>query len=311
MTASLVGTKEIVWYPSGVDPLDPGDQGIMLQGDPTGPFRELVGSANNFVAPWVILEGATPGVDGSTFRSVRRTPRDPTFRFECRTDDEGVFADAMQELAFALTASRQPGTLVVRNRYGTDGGSERMIRCLYASGLEGDSLLGRNTRVKWWPFTLKFRAFDPCWYDLEPTVATWAGRPGVPFFPRVFPYVLAPYGVVESAPLALGGTEPSWPTFTLSGPWLRARFTRDATGEAWEVNRATDYLTETLVVETKPGPGIGVHTPDGQSRYSWLSAQHQDLFELAPGDTVSVQADGVTSLTLFQLSVVGAWQGSI
>lgn len=307
---TAVGTREVVWYPAGVDPLDPGDQGIMLQGDPTSPFRELMGSSNAFLTPWVILEDATPGVDGSTFRSVRRAPRDPSFRFECRTDDPAVFADAMQELAFALTASRQPGTLVVRNRYGTDGGSERMIRCLYASGLEGDPLLTRTSRVKWWPFTLKFRAFDPCWYDLEPTVAVWTGKAGTAFFPRVFPYTLAPYGLTATTPLDLGGDTDSWPKFTLSGPWTRAKFTRDSTFEAWEVVRGQDYLTETLVVDTQPGPGIGVRTLDGQNRYSWLDFT-SSLFPLSPGDTVSVEADGTTSDTQFTLSVVGAWQGSI
>lgn len=310
MTAALVGVKEIVWYPAGVDPLDAGDAGIMLQGNPAGPFRELMGSSNAFVAPWAIFEDATPGVDGSTFRSVRRLPRDPSFRFECRTDDPAMFASAMQELASSLTASRQPGTLVVRNRVGTDGGSERMIRCLYSSGLEGDPLLGRTSRVRWWPFTLKFRAFDPCWYDLEPTVAVWTGKTGQPFFPRTFPYTLASYGLLESTPLDLGGDTESWPTFTLSGPWTRAKFRRNSTWESWEVRRGQDYMTETLVVDTRPGPGIGVHTLDGQNRYSWLDFTSA-LFPLSPGDTVSVEADGPTSETRFTLSVVGAWQGSI
>lgn len=300
-------SRSITWYPAGVDPLAPDGSEIELQGDGGGPFREVSGSSGFFAAPWDLLSDSTPGVDGGQLREVRKTARDPSYRFECRTVDEGEFARSMQGLAAALTSSRAPGTLVVGTREGTTFGDVRMIRCIYADGLQGDSLLGRNARVKWWPFTLRFRAFDPCWYSMEPAVATWTGKAATPFFGggSFFPWTLAPYGMDEAVALDLSGDTDSWPTFTLGAPFLRARFTNDRTGLSWEVVRGNEDQWTDLVVETKPG-SADVLTSTGEKALSQRTAVSR-FFPLAAGDTVSVQTEGSTTATRFDMTVWPAW----
>lgn len=321
--------REIVWYPAGVDPLHPDGSEIMLEGDPASPFREVLGAGGFFVAPWQIHEASTPDVDGSSFVSVRREARDPQFRFQCSTVDHAVFAEAMAGLARALTQQRSPGTLVVTNRLGTGAAVSRMIRCLYSDGLQGDAMLSRNTRVKWWSFSLKFRAFDPAWYRPDDLHATWRGKSYTPFFHSgsflPFVFTAALYGVDEDVELEVRGDADTWPSYDLVGPFSRVRVTNlrsQRLGNVqpdsfWELNRVTSD-TELLRLVTKPGgeslrlynftlDGAGQRILDaGTNAWSTLSAD--SWFDpLQAQDALSVVADGTFTGTLVELWAQEAW----
>lgn len=288
------------WYPAGTTFDDPP---IVLHDESLIPYRVLRAVEGLEAPVWSFDSFAWPSADGVQFGPAKAT-RNPIVPVFLWADSHAQMRALKAELVAALRPTRGAGRLVSSDGLGEDSGAQRYCSAIYRGGLEGAGVdMGRN----WWRFTLKFEASDPNFYNLEPTVATWTGRPGVPYFPRKFPYVLAPYGVIVGAPLELDGDTESWPTYTLSGPWARVRFIRDSTGESWEVSRGSDYVTETLTMNTDPRQPLGPRTVDGQNRYSWLSTKYQDLFPLSPGDTVSVEADGVTSETLFTLTVVPAW----
>lgn len=270
--------------------MNPDGSEIHLEGDPASPFREMQGSEGYFVAPFELMLDTTPGVDGAHFRSARTLVRDPSYRFLCDAADEAVFADAMSELASALVPKRGPGTLVVKARSGTNAGAMRMIRCLYAGGLEGDSLLGRDQKVRWWPFTLRFKALDPCWYSMEPATASWQGKPALPWLAPGVVMQFSEVGVDLVSALDLEGDADTYPEFTLQGPFLSVRATNSRTGEWWEVSRDTE-ASEALLVITKPTEqSITILRKVGADWVStgesaWGSkAPTSNLFPLSPAD---------------------------
>lgn len=292
--------KRMEWFPAGTTFDDPP---VVLHDDELVPYRVLR-DVEGLVAPsWSFDSSSMPGVDGVQFSAPKasRSPLVPVFMWaESRAQLRALTSD----LVAALDPARGAGKLLLSDQLGEDSGAQRWCKVIYRGGLEGVGAdMGRN----WWRFVLKFEAEDPYFYSVEPHVATWTGKPGVPFFPRRFPYVMSPTGLVVGSPLDLEGTAKSWPSYQLSGPWTRVKFTRNSTGESWEIARDQNYLTETLTMNTDPRLPQGPRTLDGQSRYSWLRFQ-SDLFPLSPGDTVSVEADGATSDSLFTLTVVPAWQ---
>lgn len=291
------------WYPAGV--ALSGEPIVLDDGTP-GPMYVMKGATGIEAPPWTVSVAQSPGVRSASFDRAVPQVRSIKLPIHLRGSTRAELRRVKADLIRAINPEAGPGTLVLSDGFGEDSGTERSITAVYNGGLEGDeSAMRIGDRQAYWDFTIEFLGLD-VWYSLEPTVATWTGRPGVPFFPRKFPYALAPYGVITGIPLELDGDTQSWPSYTLAGPWSRARFTRDATGESWEIVRGQDYLTETLTMNTDPSLSLGPRTLDGQSRYSWLRFQ-SDLFPLSPGDTVSVEADSVTSETLLTLTVVPAW----
>lgn len=300
----MPSARTIIWYPAGVDPLNPDGSEVVLE-NPTGDgvFREVVGAAKFFAPSRRIISNETPGIDGARFESVTTVARDPEYRFRCAATDPVAFNEAMEYLVESLMGDG-PGILEITNRQGEDAGSRRQLRCIYTGGLEGDPLLLHGRDVKSWAFTLKLTAFDPFWYSTVPVLARWVGKPGFALFPfDPTNFRLSPWGVTNPVPLEMSGTKPAWPSFTLSGPWSRVRFTRDRDGMWWEKSRDGDD-PETILVNTKPGE-VSVSNLAGDNRYG--QAVGSQFFSLSRDDTVSVDVSGSTGATDLSLVVNPAW----
>jgi hypothetical protein len=297
----------ITWYPPGCDPMAPDGTEVVLQGSSEyvpSAFSELVGASGFGAAAYTATWASTPGIDGGSLRSVTAGVGEMTWRFLLETDTPAQFRREFRKLVAATTPKRGLGILQVGHEIGASEGDVRQTPALVVGGLQGDPLLARGPDTTAWPFDLVLQTPDPYWYRPEPARAVWRGREGHPFLPLAFPWSLSPYGMEASDPLELDGDAESWATFTLSGPFSRARFTNDRTGKAWQIARSST-TGQSLTVTTKPG-NVRVRTSSGGNAYGLLDPKSQ-LFPIAPGDSISVEADGAEQSTTFVLEAPVTW----
>lgn len=304
----MLSLRTARWYPPGV-PLGDLERSFLLA-DGTSAVPFLTGATGLLAPSYTLNWSQVAGQRTMTLDSAVEKPDAVTLTILVEGDTHAELRRKRSELINAMAPTRGAGMLELSADLYTDPGEVRWCSAVVVDGLRGEESLGNSGPTFWKP-TIKFQPTD-LWYSTEPVVATWTGLAGVPVFPwRIDPFRLAAGGVAAVTQLDLQGDPAtvSWPTYTLSGPFTRARFTNDRTGQSWEVSRDREFVNEPLIVTTQAG--LPVRTLDGQSRYSWLTFQ-SDLFALGfnawnEPDTVSVDADGTSAATLFQLSVVPAW----
>jgi hypothetical protein len=183
----------------------------------------------------------------------------------------------------------------------------REIRAVCVGGLRGDALLARGLDTTEWPFDLVLETEEPYWTSPEPATAVWSGQPSRPVFPLILKnnaFKMNPVGLIRTEQMELDGDLESWPTFYLNGPWYRAKFTNDRSGQWWEILRAQG-VNEGLEVITKPGL-VSVTNTDGANRYGFTDGS--ELFSMLPGDTLTVECDGAGRFTRFDARAKHVWE---
>lgn len=295
----MLSLRTCRWFPAGATFND--EPFVLADGTNAVPF--LAGAAGLLSPGYSVITSELPGVRGSRFGSAVAKPNVVAVPILVEGDTYAALRRKRSELIEALVPGRGPGMLELSADLSTDAGESRWCPAVYAGGLEGDESLSISGPT-WWRPVLRFQPLD-LWYSTEPVTARWAGRVGNNFFPFSFPFTLAPYGLDVLTPLDLGGNAESWPSFTLTGPFTRVRFTNVRTSEWWEVLRSNDERNVPLVVSTKPGE-VAVRTAAGVNAYGLRTAGSQ-FFALSPGDLVNVVADGVSGATRFDLTVWPAW----
>jgi hypothetical protein len=302
--------RAIYWFPNGVDPSDPDGTEIQLAGDPNGNFAELVGASGFGATDWVTQWSFSPGVNGGQLESVTAGIGSQTWRFLLSAENPQEFKATFRDLVRATNPTRGIGTFRVMDDISTPGGIVRDIRAVCVGGLRGDSLLARGLDTTEWPFDLNLETEEPYWTSPEPASAVWTGQPGRPTFPLVLrnnAFKLNPYGLLHVEAMELHGDIESWPTFYLNGPWWRAKFTNDRTGQWWQILR-TPGVNEGLEVVTKPG-FTSVTNPRGENRYGFTDGS--ELFSLLPGDSMSVECDGAGRFTRFAAQAKHIWESAL
>lgn len=296
--------KRVEWFRAGTDFDD--DPLVLLE--PSKFSTRVLKDIQGFDAPVFSFESlATPGIDGVRFGSVTATRPVLSVPVLVIAPTRAEMRRMKSQIVAAMNPKLGAGRLVMSEDIGSESGDVRFVECQYRGGLEGDGANGGTSL--WWKFTAQFECSDPYWYSTEPATARWVGQPGKPTFPFTLAgngVVMNPWGVILDELLELSGDAETFGTYTLSGPWSRARFVNDRTGKWWEITRDPN-VTETLVVRTKPGT-VGLRTVDGLNRYaSFTKGANMQLFSLLPGDTISVECDGASGATAFDLSVPIAW----
>ncbi|HEY3482430.1 MAG TPA: hypothetical protein VGL02_26345 [Streptomyces sp.] len=199
--------------------------------------------------------------------------------------------------------------------------SERGVLPLTKSTPAGDRVLQveLNTeaiRAEMWEsadgfeWQLQTASVDPRW--LSPTLLTagpvsagaastdgldWAsGSPGgldwTPGSPGGLDWGISGVGGVLT--LTNPGTAPTWPVYTVTGPWLNPSFTDPTTGDVVAYNGLVD-LGQTLVIDSSPFTrSVQLN---GVDRIGLLSAVQ--WIEVPPGGQVTVQCGGSGTGTVF------------
>lgn len=181
----------------------------------------LNGSEGLGIAPVEVSDAERLGGDGSIVRGVRFGKREvyiPLLADMDSTADLSAWRRRLNRL-LAPVPGDPSGSLVDITIEDPTTGTSRMVRGLYAGGLEGD--FGEDYRGTWQTLGLTFDCPDPWWLGPE-RLRTLQLNPGTkPFLSQTtpfFPVVLAPSNVVGAWDIDIRGDGEVWPSWEVVGP---------------------------------------------------------------------------------------------
>ncbi len=184
-------------------------------------------------------------------------------------------------LVSALNPKNGIGTLTFYN----DAGAAYAINCVNDTG---SPAMDTNVRgLTYWQCTLKFKAYDPTWYN--PVAGT---NPFQTFYngwsyPRSYP---ESYGMANTT---LGctnnGNTPTWFTAVVTGPVANPVITNLATGEFLQSSQILS-AGDTLTISTKPRACTATYTPSGGSPINAMKT-------MSLNSTFFLLPSGVTAIT--------------
>ncbi len=226
---------------------------------------------------------------GATLARTRHAAREIPVPVRLDRVDVAAFATA-------LDPDNGDGRLVYSN---PDTGTDRVVTCRYASGMEIVHDLPRLRRP-----VLVFRTTtpDPFWNDVDDTVHTYAiGDLGLWMpFP---PIAVITQDVLSSPTIVNDGDKEAWPVWTIAGPADSVALANTSTGRSLRVAQSVAD-GDTLTIDTRPGVKT-VLDQDGMSAFALLDEINDDLFPLAVGtNTIDVSLEGAT----LSSSVSIAWR---
>jgi phage-related protein len=211
-------------------------------------------------------EEDVPGQPGSRLRAVRHGARDFALPLWITSDTETNLRTEVRSLIASMDPTRGDGRIRVTG----PGGDQREIVCRYQGGLELSETLGDTSGPLLQRAPAMFRAHDPYWADVSPTVTEWElGQAPGSFFP-IFPIRLSSSEVFALDTVTNAGDVDAWPVWTITGPGSGIRMANLTTGKAWGFT--VDLGTgESLTIDTRPGVKTVIHS-SGANWWQYLSS---------------------------------------
>ena len=237
------------------------------------------GTAGRWAPPVTYSEDAVAGLDGTRLRHIRMQPREVAVPLLL----QGDYQAGMRTWMARFDPRRGDGKL-------RDG--ERELVCRYVGGAEQAADSVPSVRR----FVAVFRAFDPLWRDVDPTVelvdiaaqSFLSADDTAPWFP----WQLVSSSAVGGFTVDNNGDDDTWPVWTVQGPGAGLlRLVNDTTGEHIEIADVALAAGEQLHIDTRPGAKT-VTGPDGSSLWPDLS-DDSILWPIVRGSqTVTVELEG-------------------
>lgn len=177
----------------------------------------------------------------------------------------------------------------------TPDGTQRRLYCVYAGGMESV----RDEEGTFHRLVLIFRAHDPFWYAVDPTVVPFTGGATTNFFP-FFPMRVSASQIFGDVSVTNDGDVETWPVWTITGPGSGLVIRNLTTGKLISITR-TFGAGEGATIDTRPGRKT-VKTHAGVNLYPNMSAD-SSLFPLTTVfNTLRVEFNGTDANSKVELS---------
>jgi hypothetical protein len=269
------------------------------------------GRAGEDLPPFTVTADVMPEGDqpAETIRGVRAAPRTLTLPLLVHAESNAAFRVRQQRLIRAFNPLNGEGTL----RYLQPDGTTRVIRALYESGAEGDSI--RDRVGLWWRlWGVTLTARDPFWSSLAAERLSFGNGAGVGFFP-LLPVTLASSAVLGETTATLAGDVRTWGVWTIHGPADGlVTLANVSLGREVKLQLSGAYELaegETVVVDMHPSRArVTAYTaaePDGVNWYGARVGVPQ-MWPLKPGaNDIALSVTGATSATSLEFAYTPRW----
>lgn len=235
------------------------------------------GISGRFAAPVQHYSEAVPEQDGERYRGTRVLPNQIVIPVTLIADSLVELRAKVRDLASALNPKKGMGALNVV----TEDGIHRVAYCSLESFPSADPAVDGeiyDARID-----LTFRAFDPYWYEAEPTQVFWRNTTGQGSFFPILPVRLGASTVLGTFTENIAGDAETWPIWFIRGPGNNFSFTNETTGQTSTIAQDVPEST-TLVIDTRPGrKEVYRLGQEDTSLFPYLSGS---LWPLLPGDNV-------------------------
>jgi phage-related protein len=244
-------------------------------------------------------ELGNPGLPGSFIYQSLHTPHEFTLPCWFYGNTDLDLRAQLRNIVYQMSPDRGTGRIRIQSPIG----DQREIWCRYSDGLNLDESPG-NAGITSQKAAILFRAFDPYYYDVNPSSQTWTTVNAPVFFP-IFPLRLTSTAVAVSATVTNLGDVPTFPVFQVTGPATNITLANQTTGFSMNFGSLVLTAGQTLTVDTRPGAKTTT-LQDGTNVFSYLSTTSALWQLVLGGNQVQLQAAG-TDLTHSSLTMT-YWQ---
>lgn len=263
---------------------------------------KLQGWTGRFMPTISFVEDDVPYYAGSRLRSVKVAAREVDIPFLVKGNSALELRTNIRNLLRMFDPSRGDGTLRIT---GPDG-MQRDLHCRYSGGFETQES-SDSTWSNMQKLALSFHAFDPYWYDSDPTITTWNIGKKTSFFP-LLPMHVTSSEVIGLNTVMIGGDVECWPIWIITGPGSAIVLQNQTTGESITFNIPL-LLGESITIDTNIGKKT-VFKNDGSNQFGSLTPE-SSLWSLIPGDnTVNIQVTDGNENTSVQLTYRNRYLGA-
>lgn len=240
-------------------------------------------------------EDKVPERAGSRVRAVRHGTRDITLPLWITAASPADLRTALRALMLTMDPSRGDGKIRVTSELG----DQREVTCRYLAGLELAESLGSTSGPLLQRVPVTFRAFDPYWYAVSDSTASFSTGAAATFFP-FFPLRLSASEVFATGNITNVGDVSAWPVWTITGPGSNPVLRNLTTGKM--ILLTTSISTgEGIVIDTREG-AKSITKTDGTNIFSTLY-ELSSLWPLQRGvNAVQVELTGSDSNSLVSVA---------
>lgn len=196
-----------------------------------------------------------------------------------------------------------------------DDGTQRVLYCVYTSGLEGIVPIGEDSNVDVWAQAdVQFSAFDPYFVDPQTTQIGNTTDGSNPWFPLDLAagLNLSRSSLFSDLTITNAGDDLAWPVWTITGPVTNPVLVNETTASMIDLSSGTGLqlidASESVVIDTLAGTIVKM-VNDGSQLNAWAAMTPQsDLWPLIGGDNVlHVDMPGSSSVTTVQVAYRLRW----
>jgi hypothetical protein len=225
--------------------IDPGGVETILSDHPN--VMVLLDKEGFDMPPFSFEEEEIPFEAGSFLSKVNTDPREVDMLVAFRAASAAELRSVRRSFLSLFNPLRGDGRLRVR----APDGSERELICRYKSGLEGTEKRGQTGR--WYKIqTLTFRAFDPYWYDVQPSTFSFQLDQNPPKWFPLFPLRLGGEAISSEIQVDNMGDVVAFPNWTIRGPGANPKLTNLTTGESIHLNNIKLDESQYITIDIKP-----------------------------------------------------------
>lgn len=288
--------KQLIWFDSNNNEFDFTSANYV---------RVLKGMKGFQMPPIDYVEDEVPFLHGTKLRQIKVKARELDLPIKVSCPDSGTFAATMRNLLKTFNPLNNDGRL----RMVSYDGVKRDINCRYVSGFEMDEST-ENSGDTWQNAIGVFRAFDPFWYDISPTIITFTNGSPATFLQSPFlPLKITSSTIFGNQTITVNGDVETNPTWVITGPGDSIVINNLTTGESINLNYSLG-AGEYINIDTNEGKKT-VTKNDGTNLYQYLS-NDSSLWSLQAGvNNIQIQMQNSGTASSVQLSYTNRYWGGL
>lgn len=262
----------------------------------------LAGPAGLLMPPVSLSSRELPLRAGSRLQGVRVATREFDLPLLIKAASLAAVVDTHEQLLTWVDPTRGD----VAWRVTRPDGTRRELLCTYLAGLEGEETLENGVET-WWEGVATFRAHEPYWRDVDPTVWTYAvDALAGSWFPMTFPVRLAGSQVFRVTGVVNSGSAEAYPTWTIVGPGTDPVLRNLTTGKHLGLALAL-AAGESLIVDTAPLVELPIRDGGGNSRFDAVTSGSERWPLIRGANSLQIELTGANADSRVTLEYRRRW----
>lgn len=268
----------------------------------TGSYAVLDGLMGLLMPPVDIVDRELPLRAGSQLQGVRVRTREGDVPVLIEGDTLASVISRHELLLSWVDPTRGS----VRWRVTRPDDTQRELICTYVGGFEGEERVDNGVQF-WWQGVGSFRAHEPYWLDVTPTVRSYTlEEAGGSWFPMTFPITLAGSQIFRTTSENNTGSAETYPQWSIIGPGSNPILRNLTTGKMLGLTLSL-AAGESLTIDMAPLVERPILDGYGISRFNLLTSLSERWPLIRGSQNIQIELTGADETSSVSMTYKRRW----